>query len=57
MDGMPDKTYLGLLHAVMSRELNRRTKLTHVNTVEDVVKLLRDAKNIIVLTGAGVSAL
>nr|KAG5713600.1 hypothetical protein BaRGS_024648 [Batillaria attramentaria] len=32
-----------------------REKLPHVNTLEDVVQLLRTCKNIIVLTGAGVS--
>lgn len=31
-----------------------RQKLDHVNSLDDVVELLRGSKNIIVLTGAGV---
>ena len=34
----------------------RRQKLRHVNTLEDVVRLIRGAGNILVLTGAGVSS-
>jgi len=33
----------------------RREKLSHVNTLEDCVSLIKSASNIIVLTGAGVS--
>ncbi|XP_015119404.1 NAD-dependent histone deacetylase sirtuin-1 [Diachasma alloeum] len=33
----------------------RRQKLSYVNTLNDVVRLIKDSKNIIVLTGAGVS--
>ncbi|XP_037070447.1 NAD-dependent protein deacetylase sirtuin-1-like, partial [Pollicipes pollicipes] len=33
----------------------RREKLRHVNTLSDVTRLIRGARNIIVLTGAGVS--
>ena len=33
----------------------RRQKLIRVNTVKDVVQLIQNSKNIIVLTGAGVS--
>ena len=36
-------------------EPERRKKLEHVNTIEDVVGLIAKSKNIIVLTGAGVS--
>lgn len=35
----------------------RRTKLSHINTLDDVVNLLKTCKKIIVLTGAGVSIL
>ena len=31
-----------------------RQKLDHINSLDDVVELLRGSKNIIVLTGAGV---
>ena len=33
----------------------KRQKLTHINTVSDVVQLIKNSCNIIVLTGAGVS--
>ncbi|KAI4470531.1 histone deacetylase sir2 family member [Holotrichia oblita] len=39
----------------MVEEPPRRHKLRHVNTLDDVVRLLKGAKNVIVLTGAGVS--
>lgn len=32
-----------------------RQKLDHVNTLDDVVRLLRDAKKVVVLAGAGIS--
>ena len=32
-----------------------RNKLTHVNTLDDVVSLLKTSSKIIILTGAGVS--
>lgn len=33
----------------------RRERLRHVNTLSDVVRLLRSATKVVVLTGAGVS--
>jgi NAD-dependent deacetylase sirtuin 1 len=39
----------------MMSEPPKRQKLSHVNTILDVVELIRNSKNIIVLTGAGVS--
>ncbi|EPZ33665.1 Sirtuin family, catalytic core small domain-containing protein [Rozella allomycis CSF55] len=33
----------------------KRKKLSHVNSISDVVRLLSDKKNILVLTGAGIS--
>ena len=38
----------------MLSEPPRRTKLTHINTLADVVRLINTSKKIIVLTGAGV---
>ena len=32
-----------------------RNKLTHINTLDDVVSLLKNSRKIIILTGAGVS--
>ncbi|XP_066594614.1 NAD-dependent protein deacetylase sirtuin-1 isoform X2 [Prorops nasuta] len=39
----------------MMSEPPRRQKLRHINTLTDVVRLIRNSKKIIVLTGAGVS--
>jgi NAD-dependent deacetylase sirtuin 1 len=41
----------------MTRFNMRRQKLKTVNTIEDVVDLLKKSNNIIVLTGAGVNNL
>ena len=40
---------------VLSRVLRRRLKLPHFNTVQDALDLLAKAKNIIILSGAGIS--
>lgn len=56
VDGpVSDAKLFPLLKIVISRELTRRRKLPHINTIEDTVGLIRDAKHIIVLTGAGIS--
>lgn len=55
LDGAPDEAYHPILALAISREFSRRMKLPQYNTVHDAVKLLRESKNIIVLTGAGVS--
>ena len=39
----------------LSRILRRREKLPHLNTVPQAIELLRSARNIIVLSGAGIS--
>lgn len=39
----------------LSRVLRRRHKLEQYNTVDDAVELLAKAKNIMVLSGAGIS--
>jgi NAD-dependent histone deacetylase SIR2 len=44
-----------LLSLALSRELSKRAKLTKYNTIDDAVDLLKKSKNIIVLTGAGIS--
>ena len=51
---MDDLTLWKIIVNMMS-EPPRRQKLRHVNTLVDVVRLLKGAKKIIVLTGAGVS--
>lgn len=55
LEGAPDEAYQPLLAMAISREFSRRQKLPQYNTVDDAVKLLRESKNVIVLTGAGVS--
>lgn len=39
----------------MMNEPPRRHKLKHINTLSDVARLIRESKNIIVLSGAGIS--
>ncbi|KAK7869073.1 hypothetical protein R5R35_000792 [Gryllus longicercus] len=51
---MDDLTLWKIIVNILS-EPPRRQKLRHVNTLLDVVRLLKGAKKIIVLTGAGVS--
>lgn len=57
LDDAPDneEAYVGLLRLALQRELSKRLKLPQYNTIDDVVQLLKDSKNIIVLTGAGIS--
>ncbi|KAL2257652.1 hypothetical protein VTK26DRAFT_9359 [Humicola hyalothermophila] len=55
LEGAPDEAYYPLLALAFSRELSKRAKLLNYNTVDDAVNLLHTRKNIIVLTGAGIS--
>ncbi|EFE32603.1 uncharacterized protein ARB_00428 [Trichophyton benhamiae CBS 112371] len=55
LEGAPDKAYHPLLSLGMSRESSKRLKLPDYNTIDDVVQLMQKAKNIIVITGAGIS--
>ena len=55
-EGRSDQGYLRLLGLAIVRELSVRRKLPQYNTIEDAVKLLREKSNIMVITGAGVSA-
>lgn len=55
LEGATDESFHPLLAIAISREFSRRPKLPDYNTIEDAVRLLRESKNIIVLTGAGVS--
>ena len=38
---------------VVDNELRKRKKLEHVNTIDDVVNLIKSSQNILVLVGAG----
>lgn len=54
LEGGLDEAYYPVLNLVIDRELSKRAKLPHYNTIDDAVSLLKKSKNIIVLTGAGV---
>ncbi|KAL8666573.1 MAG: hypothetical protein Q9202_001371 [Teloschistes flavicans] len=55
LEGQPDQKYYPLLGLGITRELHKRNKLPQYSTIDDAVHLLRKSKNIIVLTGAGIS--
>ncbi|RAK91501.1 SIR2-domain-containing protein [Aspergillus costaricaensis CBS 115574] len=55
LDDAPDEAFHPLLAIAISREFSRRPKLPQYNTIDDAVKLLKESKNIVVLTGAGIS--
>lgn len=55
LEGEPDEAYRSLLLLAMTREMSKRPKLRQWNSVDDAAHLLKTAKNIIVLTGAGIS--
>ncbi|KAI1741738.1 DHS-like NAD/FAD-binding domain-containing protein [Xylaria scruposa] len=55
LEGRPDEAYLGLLTLAMTRELTKRAKIMSYNSVDDAVYLLKKSRNIVVLTGAGIS--
>ncbi|OAD74999.1 hypothetical protein PHYBLDRAFT_98431, partial [Phycomyces blakesleeanus NRRL 1555(-)] len=50
-----DLELLPILRSVVNRHLRKRNRLTNVNTLQDVVDLLRTSSNIMIVTGAGVS--
>ncbi|KAH0292702.1 SIR2-domain-containing protein, partial [Aureobasidium sp. EXF-3399] len=47
--------YYQVLGLSIQRELRKRQKLTEYNTIDDAVSLLQKSKNIMVITGAGIS--
>ncbi|KAK4164505.1 DHS-like NAD/FAD-binding domain-containing protein [Cladorrhinum sp. PSN259] len=55
LEGAEDHAYYSLLSLALSRELSKRAKLVEYNTVDDAVSLLQKSKNIMVITGAGIS--
>lgn len=57
LNGEPDEAYYSLLDLAICRELSKRAKLPQHNTIDDAVALLQKSRNIVVLTGAGVSML
>lgn len=47
--------YCRILGLAIQRELHKRHKLPQYNTIDDAVSLLQKSKNIMVITGAGIS--
>ncbi|KAF2131521.1 SIR2-domain-containing protein [Dothidotthia symphoricarpi CBS 119687] len=55
LDNAPDESFYQLLGLAINRELNKRRRLDQYQTIDDAAKLLRERKNIMVITGAGIS--
>ncbi|WVR04783.1 hypothetical protein IAU60_001795 [Kwoniella sp. DSM 27419] len=51
----PDILLLGFAKVALSRVLRRRQRLPQYSTLADAISLLKSSKNIIVLSGAGIS--
>lgn len=51
----PDEGCYRILGYAMMRELNKRQRLPQYQTIDDAARLLNESKNILVVTGAGVS--
>jgi NAD-dependent histone deacetylase SIR2 len=49
-----DEALYHLLGFALHRELSHRKRLSQYSTIDDAAQLLNEAKNIIVITGAGV---
>ncbi|KAI7829631.1 DHS-like NAD/FAD-binding domain-containing protein [Gamsiella multidivaricata] len=54
-ENLTENELIGALTQRLERELQRRHRLLHIHTLGHVVDLLKHSKNIMVLTGAGVS--
>jgi NAD-dependent histone deacetylase SIR2 len=55
MEDVPDDRFYKLLGMAINRELNKRMRLDNYKTIDDAVRLLQSRKNIVVITGAGIS--
>ncbi|CRK36281.1 hypothetical protein BN1708_016518, partial [Verticillium longisporum] len=55
LDGAPEEAYTSMLTLAFSRELAKRAKLPSHNSLDDAVALLTRSRNIMVITGAGIS--
>ncbi|WRT64600.1 uncharacterized protein IL334_001533 [Kwoniella shivajii] len=51
----PNLLLLPFAKIALSRILRRRERLSNVSTLEDALRLIRDSKKIIILSGAGIS--
>lgn len=55
-DFLPDDDdYMVLLSGLIAKHLTKRRKLAKYNTIDDAAKLLLKSKNIMIITGAGIS--
>ncbi|KAK0561131.1 NAD-dependent histone deacetylase sir2 [Tilletia horrida] len=52
---MPDVKLIPILKSALSRILRKRLRLAQYSTPDDVVRLLKKARKIIILSGAGIS--
>lgn len=50
-----DENFYQLLGLAINRELNKRPRLAQHKTIDDAAKLLRERRNVMVITGAGIS--
>ncbi|KAH9865821.1 hypothetical protein J1614_009408 [Plenodomus biglobosus] len=55
LDAAPDENFYQLLGLAINRELNKRPRLDQYKTIDHAAQLLRERKNIMVITGAGIS--
>lgn len=55
LEQLPDRALDIFIEKAIRKESKKRRKLKHVNTIDDVCEAIRRAKNILVITGAGIS--
>jgi len=55
LEDAKDEGFYQLLGLAINRELNKRPRLAQYKTMDDAAALLRERKNIMVITGAGIS--
>jgi NAD-dependent histone deacetylase SIR2 len=55
LEDASDDHFYQLLGLAINRELNKRPRLDQYKTIDDAAKLLQERKNIMVITGAGIS--
>ena len=53
--GEKDESFFRVLGLALMKELQKRQRLPQYKTIEDAAKLLQSAKNVLVVTGAGIS--